>query len=258
MTTAGIMDPSLSYTRDVTGERKILVVEDDPEWQLLIGSAIRKYDESAQVKYAYSARGAKYLLNQNPGYDLVISDHYLEGDETGLELWRECQQKYHDVPFMMMSGLTEHEFLKLIKKENNYPLYLSKQQTFQFDQLQNMLTWHLGEPMVRSWYMDQRFVLVLALIAMIPFLGVSFTSVNRTTEPAPPKLENEMEQKLRRTRTAFVEKIVKPKIAVSTPKHREAMSKVQISDIISKETKDQVNSILSRADEIISESRQLR
>ncbi len=253
MTFADTLDPSFILEKSNTAERKILVVEDDPEWQNLIGTAIRKFDNSAHVKYAFSAHGAQYLLGQNPHYDLIIADHFLRGNTTGLDLWKECQKKYHNTPFMMMSGMTEREFLSLIKKENSYPLYMSKNQRFQYDQFEKMLAWHLGESIVDMPQLDLRHIFIAMLFAMLPFLGLP---VFAPRIQSPTHLERapsyQMEEKLRRLRTAAIEKLPNPLPTLLKWEFQTTLPKLKI---VSTETKERMDIIIARADQIISETR---
>ncbi|MEK6556015.1 MAG: hypothetical protein AABZ31_12290 [Bdellovibrionota bacterium] len=72
--------------------KRILVAEDDlslwPMWDVIVKRCI----PSAEVRWAVSSEEAKRLINESfeddMSFDVVISDLFLAGSETGLELLR--------------------------------------------------------------------------------------------------------------------------------------------------------------------------
>lgn len=72
--------------------KRILVAEDDlslwPMWNVIVKRCI----PSAEVRWAVSSEEAKRLINESfeddMSFDVVISDLFLAGSETGLELLR--------------------------------------------------------------------------------------------------------------------------------------------------------------------------
>jgi response regulator of citrate/malate metabolism len=76
----------------MSGFKKVLVAEDDlslwPMWEAIVKRCL----PSAEVHWAVSAEEAKRLINESfdadMPFDVVISDLFLAGSETGLELLR--------------------------------------------------------------------------------------------------------------------------------------------------------------------------
>jgi CheY-like chemotaxis protein len=129
-------------SRKVARDFKVLVVEDSLYWQHMIGKTLRAVVRHANVQFVNSIEEAKTLLNQNGAYDLIVSDHFFEGDITGLDFWKFCRGKYQNTPFLLVSALTEGEFIKLISKEAGNPLYISK--PFEREDFRFLLNWQLG------------------------------------------------------------------------------------------------------------------
>src|SRR6478735_103819 len=96
------MDTSLALENQITGavlsnmmldteSYRFLVVEDDmgqwPLWENIIRSSFPK----AHIDWETSEAGAEALLRHSfhteKPYDLVISDVFLDGEETGIDLW---------------------------------------------------------------------------------------------------------------------------------------------------------------------------
>lgn len=72
--------------------KRVLVAEDDlslwPMWEVIVKRCL----PSAEVRWAVSSEEAKRLINESfdddMPFDVVISDLFLAGSETGLELLR--------------------------------------------------------------------------------------------------------------------------------------------------------------------------
>jgi CheY-like chemotaxis protein len=85
-------------------QNRILVVEDDPFWQKVIGQNIFRTEPHSSVNYATSAEQALAILGRDDHFDLIVADQYLEGNKTGCELWRECKSRGITAPFLLTSG----------------------------------------------------------------------------------------------------------------------------------------------------------
>lgn len=113
--------------------RRILVVEDDPSMTILLKNAITGANPEAQLSYATSLEQAfakilQYsdISNANP-YDLIVADIFLEGHGTGLDLWKVLCGTYPDIPFLVISSVSEQDVRKAIGEENQEELiYLQK------------------------------------------------------------------------------------------------------------------------------------
>ena len=81
--------------------RGILVVEDEPlEAELL---AMDLESEGYRVHLCEDMEGALRILGRER-IDLVLSDHYLRGETTGVQLLRKLLRLFPDIPRVMMSG----------------------------------------------------------------------------------------------------------------------------------------------------------
>jgi PleD family two-component response regulator len=81
--------------------RDILVVEDEPlEAELL---AMDLENEGYRVYLCEDMEGALGILDRER-IDLVLSDHYLRGETTGVQLLRKLLRLFPDIPRVMMSG----------------------------------------------------------------------------------------------------------------------------------------------------------
>ena len=110
---------------------KVLIVEDDLDMVDLIEKILISINPSTEVSWASSAEEAHFRLhsqksgNWDSPYDLIISDIFLEGDETGLDLFRKCQGLYPDIPFIATSSTSIDKFYSKYGF-SKIPLFLSK------------------------------------------------------------------------------------------------------------------------------------
>jgi DNA-binding response OmpR family regulator len=111
-----ISKSSENYSRDsITGQgKKILLVEDEPQWQLIISQTLKTLDKSITIRCVRSVKHAKQVLYNNSNFDLIISDLLLDGDDDGFSLWTECQKSLRRVPFLMISGMKNPDFTGLV------------------------------------------------------------------------------------------------------------------------------------------------
>jgi DNA-binding NtrC family response regulator len=59
-------------------------------------------------------------------YDLVISDIFLEGADSGLDLYEHCQQEFPEMPVLVMSGVKQCKLSGMIGSSNICPPFLQK------------------------------------------------------------------------------------------------------------------------------------
>ena len=83
-------------------EKRILVVDDDPDNAHLTASTLRVFGAADQVATAVSA-GDAYLKMLANSYDLVISDLNMPGLD-GLTMLEEIGKHYPDVRLVLMTG----------------------------------------------------------------------------------------------------------------------------------------------------------
>lgn len=128
---------------------KILLVEDDPQWQLIISRALKLVDPKLLIDTVTNVSEAKLSLFLNPDYSLVISDYFLEGHQSGLDLWKVSQHNSHMIPYLFVSGLQKSEFEILFDQMdpdhgNHRPFYMSK--PFDLEKLKRIVGWQLRSP----------------------------------------------------------------------------------------------------------------
>src|ERR1700761_3143659 len=74
---------------------RVLLVEDDPTSEDLVKMICEKIDDRIKVRCVKTAEQAENILSTDSLYDLIIADHFLDGKETGLDLWNACQREYN-------------------------------------------------------------------------------------------------------------------------------------------------------------------
>lgn len=123
---------ALSLLYEMPKPIKVLVVEDDriqwPLWESILKSAY----SDVEIDWETTEAGAEALLRHayqnNSPYNLVISDIFLEGRDTGIDLWNRYGEAAHN--FIFVSGLTLKNFDALMSTMNNLqaggPFYLQK------------------------------------------------------------------------------------------------------------------------------------
>lgn len=110
-------------------QRRILIVEDDlsnqPLWQYIIdrvGNPIKHH-------WATNIQEAEELIEKNNGnltpFDLIISDIFLPGPKTGLDLW-ERHYSSQKGKIILVSGIEQNEIMNYIGKQQGRPTFLSK------------------------------------------------------------------------------------------------------------------------------------
>ncbi len=104
----------------------VLVVEDDLFMKPILMRILQSLDETIKVYWAVSVDEAKEALSEG-AFSLVIADYFLLGQDNGLDLWKHCQDKFSDIPFVMVSGLEPDVFRKLFAgKTDEIPRFLQK------------------------------------------------------------------------------------------------------------------------------------
>lgn len=103
------------------GRKSILVVEDNLSLRHWLFPIIHSVDELAIIEWSTSAEEALLKL-QRRKHDLILSDFYLEGSGTGLDLWKHCRNSYKEIPFIFMSGISREAYLELFDTQEIPPL----------------------------------------------------------------------------------------------------------------------------------------
>ena len=112
--------------------RRILLVEDDIEMHHVFDGIIHDIDTKIQVDWVSSAEAALKRLEEAghmsgaTPYELIVSDIFLDGKTTGIDLWNLCQRVYPTMPMVVMSGLPLHKFVDFVGSRAGCPPYIQK------------------------------------------------------------------------------------------------------------------------------------
>ena len=84
---------------------RILFIEDDPSWQQIGRRILSDIDPRFLVRTASAAAAAIEILEASSGFQLIISDYFLEGSPlTGLDISKFCTSRNNPTPFIIFSG----------------------------------------------------------------------------------------------------------------------------------------------------------
>lgn len=138
-------------TENLMRSKKVLLVEDEPHWQMMILRTLRAIDQRISVRCVKSVKHAQQILFDDSSYDMIISDHYLEGKHTGLDLWRDCRERKHSIPFVVVSGIREEKFEALIDAAEalERPIYVAK--PFEIERMRDILAAKLARTETPNW-----------------------------------------------------------------------------------------------------------
>lgn len=108
---------------------KILIVEDDISLKPIWFYIIEKVHEKALVVWATSESEAESLIidakKAGGGFDLVITDIFLCGSKTGLDLWSRFFDDLNGC-IIVTSGVEYNKFVKYFEGSSKQPIYLQK------------------------------------------------------------------------------------------------------------------------------------
>lgn len=110
-------------------KQNILILEDDYTFKPLWTSVIKHCLPYAHIDWVETEEAAERCIklrrNREQKYDLIISDIFLSGRKTGIDLWT----RYADTTdhFIFVSSLSREIFDGLVQPtERHYPIYLKK------------------------------------------------------------------------------------------------------------------------------------
>jgi len=97
-----------------------------------VSRIIRKSTPNAVVLSASGCEEALQMLNwynrpmaEQP-FDLVITDIYLGGERTGIDVYKACQELYPAMPVIVTSVITVDSFNKIISETDSVPPFLTQ------------------------------------------------------------------------------------------------------------------------------------
>lgn len=112
-----------------TNRNYVLILEDDYTFKPLWTSVIKQCLPDAQLDWVQTEEAAERLIqlrrNNGQKYDLIISDIFLSGKKTGIDLWSRHSSATDN--FIFVSSLSRDTFFSLVpQKEGSDPIYLQK------------------------------------------------------------------------------------------------------------------------------------
>lgn len=126
---------------------KVFIIEDDLDSVNLIERILLSINAETEITWVASSEEAYYKLsmykreNWKMPFDLIISDIFLEGEETGLDLYRKTNKLFPEIPFIATSGTS---IAKYFESTNvNIPIFLPK--PVRLSEWKSILTEFIGD-----------------------------------------------------------------------------------------------------------------
>lgn len=108
---------------------RILIVDDDITSGTLWNMIISKVDEHAHISWATSFTEAEQKIqtatDSNLNYDMIITDIFLSGSNTGIDLWH----KYHKLfngKIILVSAVDPDKLSEHMSGNDDRPIFLHK------------------------------------------------------------------------------------------------------------------------------------
>lgn len=105
--------------------KKILIIEDDLVSFNLMQSFINDYDPDIKCFLAKNECDAIDILKTYE-CDLVISDYFLDSDETGLQICEKIKSQFPNVECSIVSSLKYYQYQEIINFSRIEPSFLEK------------------------------------------------------------------------------------------------------------------------------------
>lgn len=113
-------------------EIKVLLVEDDVSLHPLWRKIFSMSKHPLKVEWTNRAEDAENLIRMRyrggKPFDLVIADIFLDGSETGVDLWNRYGEEARN--FIFVSGLDIEKYESLMSLSYGCPIYMKKPLTF--------------------------------------------------------------------------------------------------------------------------------
>ena len=104
---------------------RVLIVDDDPMTVSILKKISTEAFKQACFFSAASVQDANLILNQYH-MDYIISDYYLEGKATGLDLWYVASEISPWSNFLIISVMAFDQYLDLVSGISYPPTYIGK------------------------------------------------------------------------------------------------------------------------------------
>lgn len=111
---------------------RVLIVEDDIELSTVFDHVLRTIhpgivsDWVTSVEQAISYLKTKAARLHRTPYDLILADIWLEGESTGLDLWKLVQEELPDLPIVVTSAMPIDRFFAKVGRGTISPPFLAK------------------------------------------------------------------------------------------------------------------------------------
>ncbi len=103
----------------------VLIVEDDPLCAMFIEHVAREFSPKLKCFRAVSELEALSIL-KFVNFDLVISDHFIEGSKTGLDLCQKIHDIYPRIKCLIVSSMEFEKFQKISYESEIQPEFMKK------------------------------------------------------------------------------------------------------------------------------------
>lgn len=140
------------YATMSTTINKVLIVEDEPFWQLLISKALQRIDKRIEVSFSENATKALEIIrNNNNDIDFIIADQLLEGPQTGLDLWDTLVKKEINIPYILVSGIKREDLINslMLYRTEAIPTFIEKSASA--STFSELLKSHFFESLLNKW-----------------------------------------------------------------------------------------------------------
>lgn len=104
---------------------RFLIVEDDQIAQKILTEFAQNTCAGVECFITTSAKEALRILDTTI-VDLVVSDYFLEGYYTGLDLWYSTSSIYPGTEFIITSQMDQSQYLDIVSGIEYPPTFLSK------------------------------------------------------------------------------------------------------------------------------------
>ena len=126
------MERNSVNTLPVKKRVRALLVEDDIELSTVMEQVLKAVAPNLTLDWVTSAEEAMTRLDEafynktpNP-YDFIIADIFLDGESTGIDFWRSCQEILPGTPVLITSALSLDRFFATVGQDSISPPYLQK------------------------------------------------------------------------------------------------------------------------------------
>lgn len=122
------IENKIAYELARNCRKKVLIVEDEVTWQVVIKRALELIDSAIEVQFSNDANRALELLNSEETFDFVIADMNLNCAKSGLDLWDILHSQKIDIPFVLISATNREEFMSELfpHREEMIPRFIEK------------------------------------------------------------------------------------------------------------------------------------